>query len=64
MHPMHFALLGVDDVNFSLPDDKLFKWNGVRDVLVLVPINNGVCVEAPIYEVVNDPDGVLVTETP
>ena len=29
---------------------------------MLVPSNNGSCTKAPVDEVVNDPDGVLITD--
>ena len=41
-----FDLLVVDDTNFAPLDDKVCKGDDVRDVLVLVPSNKGVCVEA------------------
>ena len=57
-------MLGVDDVKFAPPDDRVCEWNGVGYFLVFVPSNNGSCNKAPVDEVVNDPDGVLITETP
>ena len=62
--PMPFALLGVDDAKFAPPDDAFYKGGGVRDVLVLVPRNNGGCAEVPVDEAGNGPDGVMVTEKP
>ena len=49
---------------FSPPDNKFFKWDGVIDVPVLVPSNNGVCTKAYVDKEVNDPDSVMVIETP
>ena len=37
-----FYFLGFDDVICLPPDDKFYKGGGVRDVLVIVPINDGV----------------------
>ena len=34
---MHFPLLEVEDVKCSPPDDKVYKGNVVRDVIVFVP---------------------------
>ena len=31
---------------------------------MFVTINNGICTKAPVDEVVNNPDGILITETP
>ena len=31
---------------------------------MFVPSNNGICTKAPIDEAGNDPDGILITETP
>ena len=45
--PVNFSLLGVDDVIFLPPDDKLCKGGGVIDVILVVPINNGGCSKAP-----------------
>ena len=47
MGPTNFALLVLDDVKYALPDDKLCKGGGVRDVLVILPINNGVFSKVP-----------------
>ena len=61
---MHFPLLEVEDVKCSPPDDKVYKGNVVRDVIVFVPINNGIYTKVPFDDVVNDTDGVFITETP
>ena len=45
-------------------DDKVCKGDGVIYFLVLAPINNGSFTKAPVDEDRNDPDGVLITETP
>ena len=57
-------MFGYDDVKFALPDDKVCKWDGVRDIIVIVPINNGGCGEVPVDEAGNELDDVLVTEIP
>ena len=57
-------MLGVGYVKFSPSDYKFFKGGDVIDVIVLVPINNGVYAKASVDWEKNDSDGVLVTETP
>ena len=48
MGPMTFYLLGFDDVKFSPPYDKLLKTDGARDVVVIVPRNNGGYAKVPV----------------
>ena len=55
-------MIGVDDAKFSPLDDKVCAWNDVGNVLVFVPINNGICTKAPVDEALNYPYGVLITE--
>ena len=57
-------MLGVDDVNFISLDDKVCEFNFLGYVIVLVPGKNGSCTKAPVDEVVDDPDEILITETP
>ena len=56
-----FYLLGFDDINFAPTDDRVCKLYGARDVLVLVPGNNGGCTKVPVDYDINDPDSVLIT---
>ena len=56
-------MLGVDYVKVVPSYDNVCKGDGVRDVLVFVPINNRRCTKAPIDGSGNYPDGVLITET-
>ena len=46
--PIHFALLGVDDLNSAPPYEKVCKRACVIDVIVIVPSSNGGCCEAPV----------------
>ena len=57
-------MLGVDYVKVVPPYDNVCKGNGVRDVLVFVLINSRGCNKAPIDYVRNEPDDVLIIETP
>ena len=57
-------MLGVDYVKVVPSYDNVCKGDGVRDVLVFVPINNMGCTKAPIDYVRNEPDNILITETP
>ena len=59
-----FPLIGVDDVIFAPPDDKLCEYNGVVYFLVCFPISNGICAKGPVYESGNKPDVIFITETP
>ena len=59
-----FDLLRVDDVTCSPPYDRVSKRDDVRDVFVLVSINNLVCTKAPVDWAVNDIDSLFATETP
>ena len=43
-----FAMLGVEYVNFAHPDEKVCQGDVVRDVIILVPGNNGACNEVPV----------------
>ena len=61
---LNFTLLGVDDVKFLSPNYKVYECNDVRDVLVVVSSNNRIYNKALVDEEVNDPGGVLITETP
>ena len=56
-----FPLLGVDDVDFAPPYNKVCKWNVLGDVFVLVPGNNGICIKASIDDMGNVPDGILIS---
>ena len=64
MGPMTFDLLGVDGIDFSSPDYKFSKSNGVRDVFVLVPSNNQGCTKAHVDKAGSDTYGVLSEEVP
>ena len=55
-----FYLLVFDDINFSPTDDRVCKVYGARDVLVIVPSNNGVCTKVPVDYERNDPESVLI----
>ena len=57
-------MLGVDDVKFLSPNYKVYECNDVRDVLVVVSSNNRIYDKALVDKEVNDPGGVLITETP
>ena len=57
-------MLGVDDIHVLPLYDKVCGWNFVGDVLVFLPRNNGRCTKSPIYEAVDYPDGILITERP
>ena len=59
-----FSLLGFDGVSFVPPYEKVCKGGCVIDVIVFAPINNMGCTKAPVDETINEPDGVLITETP
>ena len=56
-------MLVFDDINFSPTDDRVCKVYGARDVLVIVPSNNGVCTKVPVDYERNDPESVLIAET-
>ena len=56
-------MLGVDDVNFVTPDDKFWKEDGVIYLLLHAPRKNGICAKVPVYEAVNNPKGLLASET-
>ena len=58
-----FPSLVVDYVNCASPYNKVCECNCVVHVLVLVPGNNMSCTRAPVYEAVDDPDVILITET-
>ena len=55
-------MLGVYDVKFSSPDDKVCECNFVGNVLVLIPGNNGSRNQAPVDDAVDGPGGILITE--
>ena len=57
-------MLGVDDVNFASPDDKVCEWNRVGNVIVLVKVSNGRFTKASIDEAGNNTDGILISEAP
>ena len=59
-----YPLIGVDDVDFAPPYYKVCECNGVEDVLVFVPSNNGICTKVPVEEAGYDTDGTLIAETP
>ena len=42
--------IGVDDVNVTSLDDKVYEWNCVGYVIVLIPGNNGRCTQEPVDE--------------
>ena len=62
--PMDFTLPWILWCNIFTPDDKLCKGDGVNNVIMFVPINNGICTKAHVDEAVNDPHGVLIKYTP
>ena len=55
-------MLGVDYVKVVPSYDNVCKGDGVRDVLVFVPSNNGCCTKAPVEEAGKYPYGVLIIE--
>ena len=57
-----FPLLGVDDVNFASPYDKVREWNFLGDIFVLIPDNNGICTQVPIDKAGDEPDGIVMSE--
>ena len=63
-HQCPFQFLGVDDIKFSPPYDKVCEWNCVGYVLVFVPRINGKSTRVPVDEAINYPDGILITEKP
>ena len=64
MVPHLFPLLGVDDLICSPLDDKVCEWNYMVDIIYIFPNNNWVYIKAPVGEVGNELDGILLTETP
>ena len=58
------GLFGIDDVDFSAPDDKFVEINLVVDAFVLVPGDDGGCANTTIEDAGNEPDSELITETP
>ena len=59
-----FPLLGVSGVDFASRDDKVYYCNCVEDVIVVVTGNNSRCTKAPVYEAINEPDSIFITEAP
>ena len=57
-------MLGVDDVKFLSPGDKVCEWNCVGSLIVLVSGNNMSCNKAPSDQAGGEPDGILVLEAP
>ena len=57
-------LLGVYDVKFLSPDDKVCECNCEGDVLVILSGNNSICNKAPVDEAGDDPYGILILEAP
>ena len=58
------SLLVFDDVRFAPSDDKVYKYDGVRDVFVFVPSNNLICTNAPVDCTIHVSDVVLIKEKP
>ena len=54
----------VDNVNISSSDDNFTEGSGVGDFFVDLPVQYGGCAKKSIEEAGNDPDGVLLPETP
>ena len=57
-------MLGVDDVNFASPDDKVCESNFVVDVIVIVPVKNGSYTKATVDETGYYKYSILITEAP
>ena len=57
-------MLGVDDVDFSFLDENFSEGGLVLDVLVGIPGDNEVRDNAPVDDVGNYPDGLLVKLSP
>ena len=56
-----YPLIGVDDVDFAPPYYKVCECNGVEDVLVFVPSNNGRCTNVTVDDTANNTNGILIT---
>ena len=54
----------VDGGHFAYPYDKVFKFNCVGDVLVIIPGKHSSFNQAPVDEVGDDPDRIFTTESP
>ena len=54
-------LIGVDDVDFAPSYDKVCECNGVEDVIVFVPSNNGRCTNVNVDDTANNTNGILIT---
>ena len=56
--------LGVDDVKFLSPYDKVCECNCVGDNIVILSGNNRICKKAPVDEAGDDPYDILILELP
>ena len=54
----------VDDVKFSSANDKVCECNCVGYFIFPLPDNKGVFAQAPVDEAGDDPDGILIAESP
>ena len=57
-------MLGVDDVKFSSPYEKVCECNFVVDFIIVVPVNNRRRDKVPVDKVVDEPYGILIIESP
>ena len=55
-----YHFLGVDDINFESPDDNICEWNCVGDVIMIILGNTRIYTQAPVAELGDEPDGILI----